>query len=170
MEVDGTLDKVSLYTDAFIRIILLNLHSYPVRLPFVCFTRKKIKLSKFKSLTQVSYLRGGRARLKPWFSNTKFHIFPTRHKIIGSGDTSGKEFICQCRRRERCWFNHWAEKIPWSRKWQCTPVFLPGKFHGQRRLAGCSPWGLRELDMTEHACTRHKITTMGWRPVLCVTV
>ena len=31
-----------------------------------------------------------------------------------------------------------------------TPVFLPGKSHGQRSLAGYSPWGLKELDMTEH--------------------
>ena len=32
-------------------------------------------------------------------------------------------------------------KIPWRRKWQPTPVFLPGKFHGQRSLVGYSPWG-----------------------------
>ena len=38
----------------------------------------------------------------------------------------------------------------WRRKWQPTPVFLPGKVHGQRRLVGCSPWGY----MTEHVCTR----------------
>ena len=38
-----------------------------------------------------------------------------------------------------------------------TSVFLPGKFHGQRSLAGCSPWGLKESDMTKHACT-HIIT------------
>ena len=37
----------------------------------------------------------------------------------------------------------------WSRKWQPTPVFLPGEFNGQRSLAGYSPWGLKELDMTE---------------------
>ena len=36
------------------------------------------------------------------------------------------------------------------RKWQSTPVFLPGKFHGQRSLAGYSPWGCKELDTTEH--------------------
>ena len=42
--------------------------------------------------------------------------------------------------------------FPWSRKWQSTPVFLPGKFHGQRSLAGYSPWGCKESDMTEHAC------------------
>ena len=34
-----------------------------------------------------------------------------------------------------------GRKIPWRRKWQPTPVFLPGKSHGQRSLAGCSPWG-----------------------------
>ena len=40
-------------------------------------------------------------------------------------------------------------KIPWRRKWQPTPVFLPGTAHGQRSLVGYSPWGLSELDTTE---------------------
>ena len=35
----------------------------------------------------------------------------------------------------------WVKKIPWRRKWQPTPVFLSGKSHGQRSLAGYSPWG-----------------------------
>ena len=52
----------------------------------------------------------------------------------------GKESICQCRRHERCGFE-------W--KWQPTPVFLPGKSHGQRSLADYSPWGLKESDRTE---------------------
>ena len=39
-------------------------------------------------------------------------------------------------------------KIPWRRKWQPTPVFLPGKSHGQRNLAGYSPWRHKESDMT----------------------
>ena len=43
----------------------------------------------------------------------------------------------------------WVGKIPWRRKWQPTPVFLPGEFHGQRTLAGYSPWGRKESDMTE---------------------
>ena len=50
-------------------------------------------------------------------------------------------------------FNLWVGKIPWSRKWQCVPVFLPGKFHGQRSLVVYSPCGYKESDMTEHACT-----------------
>ena len=37
----------------------------------------------------------------------------------------------------------------WRRKWQPTPVFLPGESHGQRSLVGYGPWGCKELDMTE---------------------
>ena len=37
----------------------------------------------------------------------------------------------------------------WRRKWQPTPVFLPGESHGQRSLVGCSPWGRTESDTTE---------------------
>ena len=40
-------------------------------------------------------------------------------------------------------------KIPWRREWQLTPVFLPGEFHGQRSLAGYTPWGRKESDLTE---------------------
>ena len=40
-------------------------------------------------------------------------------------------------------------RFPWRRKWQPIPVFLPGKSHGQRSLAGYSPWGHTESDMTE---------------------
>ena len=56
---------------------------------------------------------------------------------------------CQCRRHKRCEFDPWVGKIPWRRAWQPTPVFLPGESHGQRSLAGCSPWGHKELDTTE---------------------
>ena len=46
-----------------------------------------------------------------------------------------------------------VRKIPWRRKWQPTPVFLPGKSHGQRSLVGYSPWGHKELDTTEQTRT-----------------
>ena len=59
---------------------------------------------------------------------------------------SGKESAFQCRRRG---FNPWVGKIPWRRKWQPTPVFLPGESHGQRSLVGYSPWGNKESDMTK---------------------
>ena len=44
---------------------------------------------------------------------------------------NGKTPACQRRRHKRCSFDPWVRKIPWSRKWQPTPGFLPGKFHGQ---------------------------------------
>ena len=58
----------------------------------------------------------------------------------------GKEPACKCK---RCGFNPWVGKISWRRAWKPTPVFLLGESHGQRSLAGCSPWGCRELDTTE---------------------
>ena len=66
---------------------------------------------------------------------------------------SGKEYSCQCSRHRRRSFDLWVRKIPWRRKWQPTPVFLPGKSHGQRSLVGCSTWGCQELDMTENTHT-----------------
>ena len=62
---------------------------------------------------------------------------------------SGKESTRQCRRCKRLGFNPWIGKIPWRRKWQPTPVFLPGECCGQRGLAGYSPRGRREWDTTE---------------------
>ena len=58
---------------------------------------------------------------------------------------SGKESACQCRRPKRCGFDPWVGKIPWSRKWQPAPVFLPNNFYGQRSLVVCSVWGLQRV-------------------------
>ena len=68
----------------------------------------------------------------------------------------------KCRRRG---FAPWVGKIPWRRKCKPTPVFLPGEFHGQRRLTGYNPWGCKRVGhdlMT-------KTTTIGAFPlrVLC---
>ena len=46
-------------------------------------------------------------------------------------------------------FSPRVRKLPWRRKWQPTPVFLPGKSHRQRSLAGYSPWDCQESDMTD---------------------
>ena len=55
---------------------------------------------------------------------------------------SDKETACQCRRHG---FYPWVKKILCSRKWQPTPVFLFGKSHGQRSLAGYGPWGCKRV-------------------------
>ena len=51
----------------------------------------------------------------------------------------------------------------WRRKQQPTPVFLPGKFHGQRSLVDYSPWGCKESDTTEHACIITKVMKTSQR-------
>ena len=57
----------------------------------------------------------------------------------------GKESTCPCRRRKRCGFNPRVGKMPWSGKWQSTPVFLAGESHGQRSPVGYSPWSHRRV-------------------------
>ena len=52
------------------------------------------------------------------------------------GGSDGKESVCS----SGPGFNPWVGKIPWRRKWQPSPVFLPGESHGQRNLEGYSPW------------------------------
>ena len=69
---------------------------------------------------------------------------------------SGRESDCQWKRCKRCAFNTWVRKIPWRRKWQPTPIFLPGKFQELRSLAAYSSWGDKELDMTE------QLNMHGW--------
>ena len=70
--------------------------------------------------------------------------------------------IClQCRRPR---FDPWVRKFPWRREWQSTPVFLLEKSHVLRSLAGYTPWGRKESDLTEwlshshvriHSCKRN---------------
>ena len=66
------------------------------------------------------------------------------------GGTGGKDSTCQCRRLKRHSFDPWVGTILWSRNRQTAPVFLPGKFHGQRSLEGYGSRGCR-LCMTEHS-------------------
>ena len=74
---------------------------------------------------------------------------------------NGKESACQCRRHKKCRFNPWVGKNSWRRKWQPTPVFLPGKFQGQMSLAGYSPQvTINWTWMSVHACT----PTFFWFP------
>ena len=61
-----------------------------------------------------------------------------------------KESTHQCRKYKRFSFDPRVGKIPLHRKWQSTPVFLSGESHGQRSLAGYSPWCHKELDTTEN--------------------
>ena len=77
----------------------------------------------------------------------------TNITIYLSSGASGKDPACQCRREKRQGFYPWVGKIPWSRKWQPTPVFLAGKFHGQRSMLGYHTWGCKESDITKQLST-----------------
>ena len=85
-------------------------------------------------------------------TNTIWHLAKKQRSFILSREQigiSGEEPTCQCRRCKRCRFNPWVQKMLWRRAWQATPVFSPGKSHGQRSLVGYSPLGCKESDMTE---------------------
>ena len=74
-----------------------------------------------------------------YYEHTKIYVIiwmsvKVFYHIVLSIYRSGKEFSCQCRRCKRSRFNPCARKICWSRKWQPTPVFFPGKFHGPKSL------------------------------------
>ena len=68
-------------------------------------------------------------------------------KITADGDCSHEIKRRLLLRFGRPVFCPWVWKIPWRRKWQPTPVFLPGEPHGQRSLAGCSPRYCKRVDL-----------------------
>ena len=79
---------------------------------------------------------------------------------------SGKESTCQCRKRRRRGFYPWVGKIPWRRKWQSTPVFLPEKSYGQRSLVGYSPWSCRVGHHRRLRCKRVCVCVYLWITLL----
>ena len=98
------------------------------------FTKKELKytMGKRQSLQVLGKLDSHMQKKK---------IQPLSYFRGSPGGSGGKEFACQCRRHR---FNPWVRKIPWRRRRQPAPVFLPEKFHGQRSLEGYSPWGCKE--------------------------
>ena len=95
----------------------------------------------------ATYIYKSHIKLKLGFLSSLDTIDMDAILNISDGEASGKEPACQCRRHKRREFDSWFEKIPWRRTWQSAPVFLP--VHGQRSLAGYSPYGCKESDMTE---------------------
>ena len=74
------------------------------------------------------------------------------------GGASGKELAYQCRRYKRPRFDPRIGKIPWSRKWQPTPVFLSGKSHGQGEPSELQSSGLQTVG---HDCACTCMQAMG---------
>ena len=91
------------------------------RLP--CFRRKRYRLSLYTCRGRHS---SGKSSIEGIRQRGRSLGFP--------GGASGKESACKCRIGRRYEFSPQVGKIPWRRKWQPTPVFVPGELHGQRSL------------------------------------
>ena len=90
-----------------------------------------------------------RSLTAPWTHSGRKRCY-TKIKIVPPlrfrGDSDARKSAHNSRRPG---FNPWMRMIPWRREWLPTPVFLPGKSHGQRSLVGFSPWGRKESNTTE---------------------
>ena len=88
------------------------------------------------------------------------------HLLGFPGYSDGKESACNAVHPR---FDPWVGKIPWRREWQPTPVFLPGESHGQKSLAGYSPWGRKESDMAERLTLPFSALELTAGPFSCFT-
>ena len=112
--------------------------------------------------------------LLPDKENSKFPLANHSSPVGFPGGTSGQELTCQCRRHKRQGFHLWVRKILWRRARQPTAVFLPGESHGQRSLAGYSPWGCRVgqdwSNLTHmHVCIHYSLSS-GLRLTQCLAL
>ena len=89
-----------------------------------------------------------------WGLNTYTHTHTHTHTHTSLERAS---LVAQMEKNLPAVFNPWVGTISWRRKWQPSPVFLPGEFHGQRSLVGYSKWGRKELDMTERLTHTHTL-------------
>ena len=116
---------------------------------------KPVSPPTWASLPPPSLFHNSRLSQSPWLefpeSYRKFSlaIYFTYGNVCFPGLPGGSEVkasACVCLQCGRPGFDSLVEKIFWRRKWQPTPVFLPGESHWQRSLMGCSPRGCKESD------------------------
>ena len=133
---------------SYMRYTIIRVQVYIYYLIFLLFLMSELlfyPMSVFTWTPPVSDLSSCSQKL----SSTFWIIFFGYLFIWSYAWLSGKESTCQCRNHRRPRLDPWVRKIPWRRKWQPAPVFLPGKSYGQRTLAGCSPWNCKESDTSE---------------------
>ena len=113
-----------------------------------------LKMTKKKKKRGTRFLKR-KKKLKPKSDFPAEHLGRTHLECPARlpRGCGGKESTCQCRRLRRWGFDPSVRKIPWSRIWQPTPVFLSEESHGQRSLAGYSLWGSKELGTSEQLNT-----------------
>ena len=81
--------------------------------------------------------------------------------VSDTTEATQQQQACQCKRHRRRKLDPWVVKIPWSRKWQPTPVFLSGQFHGERSLAGYMSMGSQSRTRLSTHVNTSKGLTLG---------
>ena len=86
------------------------------------------------------------------------------------GGASGREPTCHCRRHKKCGFDPWVRKTPWRRHGNPLQYSCLENPHGQRNLAGYSPWRRKESDTTEASWNAHCfcIPSIPWLVIVCL--
>ena len=149
-----TSDPNSLARKSGLRFTLTLCSLFPTPYFGNCFPCNALPWPHFRtSVCGAPLCQDSRKRLSPLFTHTlpgrgchSPEWFPS--EVTNADYKQGPKVVQCC----QCWthgFSPWAGKMPWRRKWQPTPVFLPGESHGQRSLGGYSPWGRKEPDTTD---------------------
>ena len=90
---------------------------------------------------------------------SSFHLDSTTVEGMGfPGGSVVRESACQCRRHRRCRCYPWVGKIPSRRTWQPTPLFLPGKYHGEWSLVGTIHRAAKRPTNSTHTYWEGKVT------------
>ena len=108
----------------------------------------RMQLSTFLQRKQKETKEGAHSSFLSPFYNLTEAIFSC---MLDHGASPVAQRVKRLPAMRETGFDPWVGKFPWRRKWQPTPVFLPGESHGWRSLVGYSPWGLKESDTTERA-------------------
>ena len=99
--------------------------------------------------TELRHVPGAESRFQSFYlviKHTKYRMIHAIRRYLERASQVAlvvKNLPANTGDHERHRFDPWVGKIPWSRKWQPIPIFLPGESHGQRSLLGYSPWGRR---------------------------
>ena len=83
------------------------------------------------------------------------NLASSNRTVYFPGTSDGKESACQCRRHKKHRFDPWVGKIPWRRKWQPTPVFLPGESPWTEEPSGLQSMGLQRVRHDRACITTH---------------
>ena len=111
--------------------------------------------------------------LAPFSSHVNFRVCPYLQNrllvmiLMGFPSDSVVKNLLAMREMQEMGVWSLGREDPWRRAWQPTPVFLPGESHGQRSLAGYSPWGQKQSNTTEWLRHTYSIGVGNGNPLQC---